>query len=79
MQPPAPLVPFPRLQQRGESGVRGGRARHVPLRTHVLLLVRRELARPRAVRAAKEVDQGVYSRTWITMQLTENFKFYIAT
>lgn len=59
MQPPAPVVSFAGLQQRDQGGVRRGGAGQVPLRAHVLLRVRRELARPRAMLPAQEVDQGM--------------------
>lgn len=48
----------PGLQQRHQGGLRGGGAGDVPLRTHVLLRLRGELARPRALLPAQEVDQG---------------------
>lgn len=49
VQSAAALVPVPGLQQRHQGGVRGGGARHLPLRTHLLLRLRRELARPGAL------------------------------
>lgn len=62
MQPAAALVSVPGLQQRHQGGVRGGGAGHVPLRTHLLLRVRRELARSRALLSAQEVDQEMRRR-----------------
>lgn len=60
VQPPSPLVSVAGLQQCDKGCIRGRGAGHVPLPAHFLLLVRRELARPRPVLAAAEVDQGRY-------------------
>lgn len=60
MQPAAALVSIAGLQQRYQGGVRRTSTGDVPLPAHLLLCMRGELARPCAMLAAQEVDQGIY-------------------